>query len=201
MFRVALTGGIGSGKSTIAHRFSGHGITVIDADAIAHRITLPGEPATAEIFAAFGQPVDDGTGGIDRKKLATLVFHDAARRKRLEGILHPLIRAEILKAARAAESPYCLLVIPLLVESSMQDLADRVLVVDVSPETQIARTRERDGRGEEEIRAILRAQATREQRLAVADDVIVNDGDIERLNGQVDRLHGIYLQMARAATA
>lgn len=200
MFRVALTGGIGSGKSTIAQRFSTHGITVIDADAIAHRITAPGEPATAAILSAFGQSISDGAGGIDRKKLATLVFNDEDRRKRLEQILHPLIRAEILKAAQTAMPPYCLLVIPLLVESSMQDLANRVLVVDVDPAIQIARTRERDGRNEEEIRAILRAQVTREQRLTVADDVIVNDGNIEKLNSEVDRLHELYLRMARVTT-
>lgn len=201
MFRVALTGGIGSGKSTIAQRFSAHGITVIDADAIAHLITAPGKPATGVILAAFGQSIGGNSDGIDRKKLATLVFNDENQRKRLEQILHPLIRAEIMTAARAAQSPYCLLVIPLLVESSMRDLADRVLVVDVAPETQIARARKRDGRSEAEIRAILQAQATREQRLAVADDVVVNDGDIERLNDQVDRLHEIYLQMARVTTA
>lgn len=201
MFRVALTGGIGSGKSTIAQRFSGHGVAVIDADTIAHRITAPGEPATAEILAAFGQSVVDGAGGIARKKLAALVFGHAARRKRLEDILHPRIRAELVKAAQAATSPYCLLVIPLLVESSMQDLADRILVVDAEPEAQITRTRNRDGRSEEEIRAILRAQASRAQRLAVANDVIVNDGDIERLNTQVDRLHEVYLKTARATTA
>jgi len=201
MFRVALTGGIGSGKTTVAKRFAEHDIAIVDADAIARRITEAGQPAATEILSALGESVADGEGNIERKKLAEAVFSDSSNRKRLEDILHPRIRGEMIRAIESVKSPYCILVIPLLVESSMQDLADRIVTVDVAPETQVARTRERDGRSEKEIRAILQAQASRAQRLAVADDVITNEGGIEQLYAQIDRLHETYLKMASTASA
>ena len=201
MFRVALTGGIGSGKTTVAKRFAEHDIAIVDADAIARRITEAGQPAATEILSALGESVADGEGNIERKKLAEAVFSDSSNRKLLEDILHPRIRGEMIRAIESVKSPYCILVIPLLVESSMQDLADRIVTVDVAPETQVARTRERDGRSEKEIRAILQAQASRAQRLAVADDVITNEGGIEQLYAQIDRLHETYLKMASTASA
>lgn len=197
MLRIGLTGGIGSGKSTIAALFAAHGVPVIDADAIAHRLTLPGLPATARILQVFGPDVADAGGGIDRKRLAQRIFQNQSERTRLENILHPLIRAEMLAAQEGLDAPYCLLVIPLLVEADQRDMVDRVLVVDVEQNTQIARIAARDGRSETDIRAILSTQADRTERLNLADDCIVNNGDLAKLKAQVDGLHRKYLALAR----
>ena len=200
MLRIGLTGGIGSGKSTVAALFAAHGVPIIDADSIAHQLTQPGTSATAEILQAFGSDVVDINGGIDRKRLAQRVFNNRSERMRLENILHPLIRAEMQRAQESLDAPYCLLVIPLLVEADLRSLVDRVLVVDVEESTQVARVASRDGRSEAEIRAILATQAARAQRLKMADDCITNTGELSELNSQVEALHRKYLALARDAS-
>jgi dephospho-CoA kinase len=197
--RIGLTGGIGSGKSTVARLFADLGVAVIDADEIAHRLMSPGGAAVSAILREFGAELA-ADGGIDRRRLGRIVFDQPRQRQRLEALLHPLIRSQMERTAQEAPTPYCVLVIPLLVEASQRDLVDRVLVVDTDEETQIARVRARDRREAAEIRAILAAQAGRTQRLAVADDVINNRGDLLELRRQVEALHQRYLALA-AATA
>ena len=196
MLRIGLTGGIGSGKSTVAALFAARNIPVIDADTIAHRLTLPNTPATQQIARVLGVGIIASDGSIDRERLAQRVFANRAERARLEEILHPLIRAEMQREQENLHAPYCLLVIPLLVEAGQRDLVDRVLVVDVPENIQIARAQARDGRGETEIRAILGAQASRDQRLKMADDCITNDDDLLALNAQIESLHLKYLALA-----
>ena len=196
MFRIGLTGGIGSGKSTIAALFAAHGVPVIDADAIAHHLTLPGTSTTARILQEFGAEIADTNGGIDRQRLAQRIFNDRNERARLEGILHPPIRTEMLRRQENLDAPYCLLVIPLLFETGQRDMVDRVLVVDVDEYTQIARVAARDGRSEAEVRAILSSQSDRTQRLKLADDCITNTGDLAELKAKVETLHRKYLALA-----
>ena len=196
MLRIGLTGGIGSGKSTVAALFAEHAVPVIDADAIAHRLTLPDGIATEKIIQAFGTDILAPDKSLDRKRLAARVFNDPSQRARLEAILHPLIRAEMQSAIHEVKAPYCLLVIPLLIETQQQDLVDRILVVDVDKKTQLQRTRARDGRSVDEIRAILAAQIDRSQRLKQADDHITNNADLGALKSQVDALHRQYLSLA-----
>lgn len=196
MLRIGLTGGIGSGKSTVAALFAEHAVPVIDADAIAHQLTLPGGIAIAQIVQAFGTDILAPDKSLDRKRLAARIFNDSAQRTRLEAILHPLIRAEMQSAMDKLKAPYCLLVIPLLIETRQQKLVDRILVVDVDEITQLQRTQARDGRSADEIRAILAAQIDRSQRLKQADDYITNNGDREALKTQVDALHRKYLSLA-----
>ncbi len=197
MFRIGLTGGIGSGKSTIAALFAAHGIPVIDADVVAHRLTLPGTSTTARILQEFGTEIADTNGGIDRQRLAQRVFNDRNERARLEGILHPVIRAEMLRWQENLDAPYCLLVIPLLFEAGQRDMVDRVLVADVDERTQIDRVAARDGRSEAEVRAILSSQVDRTQRLKMADDCIANTGDLVELKAKVEALHRKYLALAQ----
>lgn len=197
--RIGLTGGIGSGKSAVAASFAALGTPVIDADEIAHRLTRPGGPAVAPILAAFGPDIASDSG-IDRRLLAERVFQQPGERHRLEAILHPLIRAEMIREAEALSAPYCILVIPLLVEAGQHDLVDRVLVVDVEERLQLERVRTRDGRSDAEIRAILAAQASRAERLRAADDVITNDSNLAALDRQVEELHRRYLSLAAEAS-
>lgn len=175
--RVGLTGGIASGKSTVADMFADLGATVIDTDVIAREIVTPGQPALSEIGAVFGESVIRDDGELDRALMRQLVFADEDARRRLEAILHPRIQAETFRQADAAKGPYQLVVVPLLVESSLRYFVDRILVVDCDEETQIRRLRRRDAESDEQARRILASQARRDERLAIADDVISNDGN------------------------
>lgn len=198
-FLVGLTGGIGSGKSAVGRLFEAQGVTVVDTDAIAHELTAPGGAAMAAIGAEFGPAVVAADGALDRAAMRALVFADPAARKRLEAILHPMIRAETDRRAASADSPYVILMIPLLVESGgYKDRVHRVAVVDCAEETQIARVMARNGLPRAEVERILAAQATRAQRKAVADDLIDNDGELAALSPQVARLHANYLKSASA---
>jgi dephospho-CoA kinase len=195
-FTVALTGGIGSGKSEAARRFATLGATVIDADAVARELVQPGMPALNEIAAAFGPQILDETGSLERAEMRALVFGDADARRRLEAILHPRVRAEMLVRTDAAAGPYVMLVVPLFVETAGYDWVDRVLVVDLPRELQLARAIARDGMPPSLAEAMIDAQASREQRLAAADDVIDNSGAPEDLDAQVAALHERYLELA-----
>lgn len=198
MLTIALTGGIGSGKSTVADRFARLGVPVLDADALARALTAPGEPALEEIRAAFGAKVIQPDGGLDRAALRRVVFADETARRRLEAILHPLIRARMLAWLGEVRAPYAVLVIPLLFETGQTDLADRILVVDLPEEEQVRRVQTRSGLDEAEIRRILATQAARAERLAGADDRIDNSGGLAALEAQVERLHRFYLGLAQA---
>jgi dephospho-CoA kinase len=193
---VGLTGGIASGKSTVAERFAARGVAVIDTDVIAREVVEPGAPGLQRVVEAFGAEVLDADGRLARAKLAARVFRDAAARERLESILHPLIRAESERRIAQAPGPYCVLVVPLLVETGYTGLVDRVLVVDLPEAVQIERLQARDERPREEIEGILRAQASREERLAAADDVIRNDADLAALEHAIEALHRKYLRLA-----
>ena len=200
-FRVALTGGIASGKSTVADLFVSHGAALIDTDLIAREVVEPGRPALARVVDAFGPSILGSDGRLDRSRLRGLIFSDAAARRTLEAILHPAIREEMERqsAALANASPYQILAIPLLAESGRRDHVDRVLVVDAPEHLQVKRLMARDGVTEAQALASLRAQATREARLVLADDVIVNSGNVDDLAGHVARLHEKYLALAAAA--
>jgi len=194
---VGLTGGIGSGKSTVADAFVRLGVVLVDTDAIAHELTAPGGAAMPALTAAFGTPIADPAGALDRAAMRRLVFADPAARQRLEGILHPLIRQLSDERCRAASSPYAMLAVPLLVESgSYRERCQRILVVDCPESLQIERVMARNGMSEAEVRAILAAQASRQARLAIADDVLVNDGERTILYGAVAELHAKYLHLA-----
>lgn len=196
-FVVGLTGGIGSGKSAVGNLFAEHGIAVIDTDAIAHELTAPGGAAMPAIGAEFGAGVVGADGALDRAAMRAIVFADPSARKRLEGILHPMIRAESERRLAAATSPYAILMVPLLVESgSYRERVDRVAVVDCDVETQIARVMQRNGLARAEVERILAAQASRAERLEAAGDVIDNDGPLADLAPRIARLHASYLALA-----
>lgn len=198
-FVVGITGGIGSGKSTVEQRFAARGITIVDTDRIAHELTASGGSAIAPIRAEFGDEVIASDGSLDRDAMRALVFADSSVRTRLEAILHPLIGQQSRARVAASTSPYTLLVVPLLVEKgNWQDRVDRVLVVDCSRETQIARVMARNGFAREQVEAILAAQASRDERLAAADDVLDNNGKEDAIDPAVEKLHQRYLEFARA---
>ncbi len=192
MLRIGLTGGIGSGKSTVAALFARHGAPIIDTDEISRALTAPGQPAVAAIIRAFGPTVQDAAGTLDRAALRDLVFRDRSKRRLLEQILHPLIRREVERRLEGLHAPYVVIVAPLLIESGFTDLVDRILVVDAKEEDQIRRVQQRSGLTEPEIRRILAAQLGRQARLAHADDVIVNDADMAHLAQAVQRLDQAY---------
>ncbi len=201
-FTVGLTGGIGSGKSAATERFAALGATIVDTDLIAHRLTAPGGAAIAAIRQAFGEGVISTDGSLDRGAMRARVFAEPAARQQLEAILHPLIRAESARQCLAAPGPYVVMAVPLLVESgTYRQRCDRVCVVDCPEALQIERVRTRSGLDETQIRAIMAAQASREERLAAADDVIDNGGTLEALQQQVDRLHLRYLADASSRKA
>ena len=199
-YTIGLTGGIGSGKSAVAALFAGQGIAVIDTDEIAHELTRPGGAAIEPIRAAFGAVAIGADGALDRVEMRKLAFGDLAAKKRLEAILHPLIRDESLRRGECADSAYAILVIPLLAEGGIdRSRYERVLVVDCTEAQQIERVMRRSGLSEGEVRDILAAQATRDQRLALADDVIDNRGAPEALKRQVSRLNEKYLTLSGAS--
>jgi len=199
--RIALTGGIASGKSRVADLFAELGVPVIDTDLIARQVVEPGQPALAEVVGTFGPGVLDVDGRLDRRRLRELIFSDATARQRLEAILHPAIRTEMERQSSAAGGPYQLLVIPLLTEGGRRDHVDRVLVVDAPESLQIERLMNRDSVTREQALASLAAQATREARLAIADDVISNAGSAAELRDKVVALHEQYLHLAAAGCA
>jgi dephospho-CoA kinase len=198
MFRVGLTGGIASGKTTVSRLFAALGVPVIDSDEIARDVVAPGTPALAAIVARFGAGVLQPGGDLDRRALRGIVFADPAARRDLEAITHPAIRAEMERRSAQAGGAYQVLAIPLLVEGgAARSRVDRVLVVDCPEALQVRRVMARDGSTEAQARAVLAAQASRESRLAAADDVIANDGDLAGLRDQVEALHARYLAAAR----
>ncbi|MEW8088851.1 MAG: dephospho-CoA kinase [Candidatus Thiodiazotropha endolucinida] len=198
MLVIALTGGIGSGKSAVASHLESLGVPVIDADQLAHQLVKHGSPALLEIQAAFGDDLVDANGALDRSALRKIVFDNPQQRKRLEGILHPRIR-EAMKSWLANQSaPYAVLVIPLLFETGQMSLADRVLVVDCDESLQIDRVRARDEISREQIRQIIASQVDRQTRLLGADDVIENNGSLEALIEATEGLHRNYLKMANS---
>mgnify|MGYP003624188812 FL=1 len=198
---IGLTGGIGSGKSAAADRFAtAHGIHVVDADLKSRVVVEPGRPALQHIVDRFGSDILLENGSLNRAALRQRVFQDVAQRLWLEALLHPLIREEITSDLASATSPYALLVSPLLVESGQHAMTERIIVVDVPEATQILRTSQRDGVPEAQIKAIMQAQAKREDRLRHAHDIILNDQDLATLHAQVDALHERYLVMTTGAT-
>lgn len=199
MLRVGLTGGIGSGKSTVAALFARHGVPIVDTDEIAHGLLAPGQAARAEAVAVFGREILDANGNLDRARLRHRVFADPAERARLEAILHPRIRTETTRRIEALRAPYCIVVVPLLIEAGFTDLVDRVLVIDADEDLRLRRAQTRSGLNEAETRRIMASQLGRRDRLQKADDVITNNSDLVHLEREVARLHGKYAALARGA--
>lgn len=196
MFTVGLTGGVGCGKSTVADLFQRRDVPVIDADIITRDLVAPESRVLSDVIATFGDQILLSDGQLDRRKLRSIAFEQPEARHCLEGILHPAVRSEILARKDMLCGPYCLVVIPLLVESGMIDLVNRVLVIDCDEAQQIARVTARDNCMADEVRAIIATQAARSERLEVADDVILNGGDIDDIKREVARLHQRYLEFA-----
>lgn len=199
MLIVALTGGIGSGKTLVSDAFAQKGVPVIDTDHIARELVQPGQPALEALVEAFGRGVLNADGSLNRDLLRRRVFESDAERTKLEGILHPRIEKEVRDRLAELQAPYCIVVVPLLIEKGGYAFVDRILVVDTARETQLQRTVQRDNMDPEAVEKILEAQADRRQRLTRADDVISNDGDKAHLRAQVDQLHHTYLQLAGRA--
>ena len=196
-FSVGLTGGIGCGKSTVADLFAALGATIVDTDVIAHALTAPQGAAMPAIVAEFGPDFAQPDGALDRARMRTLVFSDATARARLEAILHPRIRAATEAAGKAATGAYVIYVVPLLIESgSWRDRVTRVLAIDCSEDTQVARVMQRSHLSADEVRAIMATQVTRARRLAEADDVVDNDAGLDALRAQVQALHERYLALS-----
>lgn len=201
MLRIGLTGGIGSGKSTITRLFSDLGVPVIDADQVSRELVQPGQPALTQIVTLFGQGILTPEGTLDRGRLRECIFAEPMLRDQLEAILHPLIRQQILEHLSKFDSPYAILAIPLLIETGWQSLVDRILVIDCDTESQIVRTMQRDHVSRQQVEAILASQAKRETRLREADEIIDNSGDLAHLQWQVLALHQRYLSLSTAKKA
>jgi dephospho-CoA kinase len=196
VFAVALTGGIGSGKTTVSNLFGELGTDVIDTDEIARSLTASGQPAVTQITERFGPDMASSDGSLNRVRMRKLAFEDGRARQALEKILHPLIRAEVRHRLAVSHGPYALVVIPLLTESRGHEYASRIAVVDCSEKQQIARVTERSGLSRGEVLAIMATQASRSDRLAMADDVISNEGSLNALKTKIDLLHREYLKLA-----
>jgi dephospho-CoA kinase len=192
VLKIGLTGGIGSGKSTACEIFSELGIPVIDADIIAHDLVRPGKPAFEEITKIFGKEIISNDGTLDRKKIRDQIFANETERKKLEDILHPAIYREITHQTENLNSGYCIISIPLLLETGASGIVDRVLIIDVSREFQLSRASVRDSSSKSDIEAIIDSQISREDRLAAAADIIDNEGDIDRLRKKITELHEFY---------
>ncbi|MCW9012707.1 MAG: dephospho-CoA kinase [Gammaproteobacteria bacterium] len=197
MLVIGLTGGIGSGKSTVADLFSKLGVPIIDTDILARKIVEPGQIALQKLKNFFGNSIIDQQGCLNRKKLAELIFNDESKRKKLESILHPEITRLMQHQLGQLDSAYAIVVIPLLVETEQNKLVDRVLLVDCSQQQQIQRVLNRDERSQEQIEAIIKSQASAEERLSVADDVINNRENTGSLSDQVEELHKKYLKLSQ----
>ena len=195
---IGLTGGIASGKSTVAQRFMDLGVPVIDADVAAREVVAPGKPGLQQVIDRFGSRVVSENGELDRRALREIVFSDPDARRDLEAILHPLIRAEMDRSAAVAVGPYIVMAIPLLIEGGSRDRVDRILVVDVDEAVQLQRVMARDHCSAEQAQAILASQAARSARLAAADNVLPNGGTVTELRQAVDALHQQYLRLAAA---
>lgn len=196
MLVIAVTGGIGSGKTTVAELFKAKGIPVIDTDVIARQLVKAGSPLLQKIITAFGTEYLDANGQLRRKELGKTVFTDAAARNRLEALLHPPIHEEVTRQLQELRSPYCLILIPLLARSTHHYPYDRVLVIDIPATTQIQRTMRRDQQDPDFVRQIIATQPTREELLELADDVLDNSGDLTSLTAAVEELHQRYLALA-----
>jgi dephospho-CoA kinase len=192
---VGLTGGIGSGKTTVANGFSALGVPVIDTDQLARELVEPGQPALDKIIATFGSEAITADGRLDRDYMRQLIFTDSSRKLQLEAILHPGIRQRIKTLLADIRSPYCIVVIPLLLETRQTDLVDRILVVDSPEKEQLTRVAARDSLSDNAIMAIINTQADRNTRLAAADDIIVNDRGMSELTGSIQKLHRRYMDI------
>ena len=198
MLQIGLTGGIGSGKTTVSELFARLGAGIVDTDLLARELTEPGAPILTRIAAELGAEMLNPDASLNRARLRERVFADPAARARLESLLHPPIRDLMLERAGALQTPYAVLVIPLLFETGQEALVDRVLVVDCPQAIQMDRVRRRSGLPEAEIARIMRSQISRADRLARADDVIDNQGELDALHPQVERLHQAYLELAQS---
>ena len=198
---VGLTGGIASGKTTVSDRFHHLGVDVVDADVVARQVVEPGQPALVQLSELFGDDILNSDGTLNRQAMREKMFADPNLRQATEQVLHPIIREQMWQQVSASRTPYCILAVPLLMETGGHKRVHRVLVVDVDETTQIERLMARDNSDMEEVRAILAAQSSREQRLSIADDVIDNSRDLEHLYQQVSRLHEMYLDLAAQFSA
>ena len=192
---VGLTGGIGSGKSEVSRRFENLGIDVIDADVIARDVVSIGKPALNKIAVHFGQQILNTDRTLNRRKLRELIFNNQSERKWLEDLLHPLVRTEIISQLNKSKSAYQILSSPLLLETSQQDIVDRILVVDADESLQISRAMQRDANNPDQIKKIMSTQMDRSKRCAKADDIISNHGDLDELDTQVKQLHSFYINL------
>ncbi len=199
--RIGLTGGIGSGKTTASDYFAALGVPIIDTDILSRELVVPGESGLQEIIKLFGDQVLDTDGQLNRDAVRELVFSDTTKRLQLEDILHPRIRDRATERALQAKTPYCLIVIPLLVETRYPIELDRILVIDTLEGNQYEWVAERDGLDKSQIEAVLASQASREERLAVADDVVINDGNMDHFYRELDKLHVAYLELASQVEA
>lgn len=199
-FIVGLTGGIASGKSLAADFFAQLGVAVVDTDIVAREVVKRGAPAVEEIRQAFGDAVIAPDGSLDRSRMRDIVFNDDQKRRELESILHPRIRDEAFRQVAEANGPYVIVVVPLLFESPMKEAMDRIVVVDCSEETQLRRLMARDSESREQACRIMATQASRSERLSIADDVLQNEGDMESVRQAVQQLHTHYLELAHQKT-
>jgi len=195
-FTVGLTGGIGSGKTTVANMFAQQGITIVDADIVSRQVVAPNSAALRDIILYFGDEFLQTDGNLNRAKLRQAIFNNSEAKAWLNNLLHPLIRKTLFQQLAQANSPYSLLVAPLLIENNLHQSLDRTLVIDVNETTQLQRTMQRDNNSKQLVKQIMQSQLSREKRLAIADDVIDNT-DFKQLKPQVEQLHQHYLQLAK----